>query len=274
VKPINRIASSVLLVLGGIGLNFITGNIIVTTIGCFILGLLLNRRSKKRGQRTVVTKSPLPQTNQQIQPALSSSISPATGIRCGRCGAISERRSKYCAKCGSKLEAAAKPSNETHQRRYTPQVIANGLSKVRGQDEAAYVGLVQDLLMVDEQGKYWSIGVNSSKWYVQGDEGWVPDHPQGTLRLTYRSVPILETRQMAKPSPHTDSKTARKTCSFCGVEMEPSDIFCINCGHEVSAPIEPAVSATAPRTRTCGRCGATVNARKRFCTSCGTQLTA
>ncbi len=273
-KTINRITSSVLLLLVGIGLNFITGNVIVTTIGCFVLGLFLNRSSKKRTQRTVLTKSPLPQTTQQIQPAPSSSMSPITSIRCGSCGAISGRRTKYCAKCGSKIEAAAKPSNETDQRRYTPQVIASNLSKVRGQDEGAYVTIVQDLLMVDEQGKYWSIGVNSSKWYVQEGEDWIPSQPQGTLRLTQRNIPILETRQMAKSSPPTGSKTTVKTCRFCGVEMEPSSRFCINCGHEVTAPVRPAVSATAPRTRTCGRCGATVNARKRFCTSCGTQLTA
>jgi predicted amidophosphoribosyltransferase len=249
----------------------ITGNYIVTTIGCFLLGLLLNRSSKKRTQGTVPSKSPLPQTIQQTQPTPSSSMSPTTGIRCGSCGAITGRNSKYCAKCGSKIEAAAKPSNQTDQQRYTPQVIATSLSKVRGQNEAQYVNLVQNLLMVDEQGRCWSIGVNSSKWYVQEGEGWLPSHPQGTMRLTHRNIPILETRQMAKPSPPT-SKTAGKTCRFCGTEMDASAAFCLNCGKQASTQLRP--TATPPRTRTCGRCGATVNARRRFCTSCGAQLTA
>ncbi len=270
-KTINRIASSVLLVLVGIVLNFITGNVIVTTIGCFVLGIFLNRSSKKRAQGTVLKKSSLPQATQQIQSAPSSSMSPITSIRCGSCGAISGRRTKYCAKCGSKIEAIAKPSNETDQRRYTPQVIASNLSKIRDQDESAYVTTVQDLLMVDEQGKYWSIGVNTSKWYVQGDGWWVPSQPQGTLRLTQRSIPILETRQITKPALPTDSKTVGKTCRFCGAEMDASDAFCLNCGKQASMLT---ATPSPARTRTCGRCGATVNARKRFCTSCGAQLRA
>jgi ribosomal protein L37E len=249
------------------------GNFIVTTIGCFLLGLLLNRSSKKHAQATVLTKSPLPRTYQQIQPTLSSSMSPTSGIRCGSCGAISERHTKYCAKCGSKIEAAAKPFDQTDQRRYTPQVIASSLSNVRGQNEAQYVKLVQDLVMVDEEGKNWSIGVNTSKWYVQEGEGWAPSHPQGTMLLTHRSIPILETRQMAKPHPPTGSKTAGKTCRFCGTEMDASDAFCLNCGKQASMQLRP-TATPPPRTRTCGRCGATVNARKRFCTSCGAQLTA
>jgi len=252
----------------------IAGNFIVTTIGCFLLGLLLNRSSKKRAQGTVLTKSRLPQTTQQIQPAPSSSMTPTTGIRCGNCGAISGKNTNYCTKCGSKIEAAAKSSNQTDQQRYSPQAIASGLSKVRGQNEAEYVNLVQNLLMVDEQGKYWSIGVSSSKWYVQGDGGWVPSQPQGTLRLTHRNIPILETRQMAKPPPPTSSKIAGKTCRFCGTEMDASDAFCLNCGKQVSMQLRSTRASPPARTRTCGRCGATVNARKRFCTSCGAQLTA
>jgi ribosomal protein L37E len=248
-----------------------TGNFIVTTIGCFLLGLLLNRSPKKRPQETVPTKSPTPKSTRQILPAPTSSVSPTTGIRCGSCGSISKRRTKYCAKCGSNIEAATRSSNQTDQPRYTPQAITSSLSKVRGQNEAEYVDLVQNLLMIDEQEKYWSIGVNSSIWYVQGDGGWAPSRPQGTLQLTHRNIPIIQSRQMVTPT-HTIDRKIAKICRFCGAEIDASDAFCLNCGKQASMQPRPTTTPPPARTRTCRRCGATVNAKKRFCTSCGTEL--
>lgn len=268
------VVSFPLLFVAGTALSFITGNFIVTAVGCFLLGLVLKWSFNKRAQASNIgSQSPLSRTS-QIYGSPSSPAITSTGISCSSCGAYSDGHSNYCARCGSRIGAPPKPANETDSRRYSPQTIVSSLGKVRTRDEAKYVRVVQNLLMLDEQGKYWSIGVNSSKWYVQGDGGWVPSEPQGTMRLKYRTKRNLQSQQIVKPTQTADEKAAGKFCRFCGVEMEPSSRFCINCGHEVTAPVQSAISATARRTRTCGRCGATVNARKRFCTSCGAQLIA
>ena len=268
-SEINRILSSGILLFVGIGLNMLLGNYIVTTIGCFLLGLVLNRGYKRGSPKAAASKSQLAQPS-QISPSPSSPPTIGAGIRCSNCGAFSSGLTNYCASCGSRLRAPASLSNQTGPGRYSPQLIANSLSTLRARDQAQYVDVVQNLLMVDERGDYWSIGVNSSKWYVQGAGGWVPSQPYGTMQLMQRNKPILERRQTLTSPQFTPQKTASKICRFCGAEMRPSDSFCLNCGRQASAQPQPtATLVPPPRMLTCKQCGATVNPRKRFCTKCG-----
>jgi predicted amidophosphoribosyltransferase len=266
VKAINRITSSVLLLVVGIVLNFITGNVIVTTIGCFVLGLVLNRSGKKRGaQEQFGTKSALPQFTKSVQKSPALTV-PTEGVRCVSCGATVKQYRKYCSECGARM-AQQKPAGE---ETYRPEQITNSLQNIRREDEARYVSSVLDLLLVDQNGKYWSIGAQTSKWYVSDRGRWVNGSPAGPLQLVRGNKAILE-KQSAKALTTLRKPTGIK-CRFCSAEMESSHTFCSKCGKQVSeAPIRP--STTPPlKTSTCKKCGATVNATKRFCTSCGAQL--
>jgi hypothetical protein len=180
VNEINRVLSSGLLVFAGICLNILLNNYIITTIGCFLLGLVLSRGYKRRPQRAAASKSQLAQTSQISAPPRSPPT--GAGIRCSNCGSFASDLTNYCASCGSRLKWSA-PSIQSDPGRYSPQLIESSLSKVRDEDQAAYAGLVQNLLMVDQQGRYWSIGANSSKWYVQGAEEWVPSRSRGNRRF-------------------------------------------------------------------------------------------
>ena len=47
----NRIISSLVLVVTGVVFNFLTGNILVSVIGCSLLGLMLNQKIFSQGKR-------------------------------------------------------------------------------------------------------------------------------------------------------------------------------------------------------------------------------
>jgi uncharacterized OB-fold protein len=271
VKGINRILSSVLLLGAGIALNFLTGSFIITTVVCCLLGLVVNSGGMLRRQPSALKTMPPQPTTRHLQ-TLPRSVQPTTGIQCASCGATVKRDSKYCNRCGSEMAQSTQPETGA-ARTYRPEQVTAGLESIRNQDQEKYAACVLELLMVDERGKYWSIGVNSSKWYVREGEDWVASEPAGTMRIVRRSNIIPESVQAPKPAPAIARKPVGRICNFCGVENEPSSAYCINCGHQVSAPIRP-VAPPPAIIRTCERCGATVNPRKRFCTKCGNPLPA
>jgi len=231
VRKINKIISSVLLFVAGTGLSLTTGNFIITTVVCFLLGLVLNRGGRKRPQK-VVSETARPQPNRYAQ---DSSISRELSAvrRCGSCGAMARPNIKYCEKCGSKIEMTMASSTRTDRPEYRPEYIWNNLERVYNENEAKYVTIVQDLLMIDQWGKYWSIGARSSKWYTYEYGKWVVDQPAGMMRIMRRRNSILGIGPAAKAAPATMRRPARNNCDFCGAEVVPSHDFCINCGHRL-----------------------------------------
>jgi hypothetical protein len=180
------------------------GNYILTTIGCFLLGLMLSRGSKPRPQKPAASKTQLAQPT-KIRTPPRSPPTPRAGVRCWNCGFVSTGAT-YCPNCGSNLRTPVPPPVQIDHGRYSPQLIANNLSRLRAESEDEYVRFVQNLLMVDEQGNHWSIGVNSSKWYVQGTGGWVPSEPQSSMRLMQRPKPTIQ-NQAVGPMPVLTRKT-------------------------------------------------------------------
>jgi len=236
-KEINRIISSVLMLLVGIALNILTGNFIITTVACCLLGLVLNRGGMLRRQPSASQPMPLQPTIPHLQTP-PTPVQPTTSIQCASCGATAKRYTKYCTKCGSEMAQPTQPET-LRARTYRPEQITAGLESIRNKDHAKYAACVLALLIVDERGKYWSIGVNSSKWYVREGENWVASQPAGTMRIMRRSNATPESPQARKASPVIARKSVGRTCSSCSVENEPSNAFCINCGHELSTPIQP-----------------------------------
>lgn len=230
-KEINKIISSVLLFVVGTGLSLTTGNFIITAVVCFLLGLVLNRGGRKRPQKTV-RETVHPQLNRYAQDSLISR-EPSAGRRCSSCGAVARANTKYCEKCGSKIGEPPRPGTRSDMPEYRPESLWNNLERIRNENESKYASIAQDLLMIDQWGKYWSIGARSSKWYSYENGRWVVDQPTGMMRIMRRSSSILGIGPAFKATPVTARRPPRNTCDSCGAGVVPSDDFCINCGHKL-----------------------------------------
>jgi uncharacterized OB-fold protein len=168
---------------------------------------------------------------------------PSRGIRCRNCGATTSQPTKYCTECGSEMRAPSQQSREPNVRKYTPEVIQGNLERMRNHNPNAYADFVQGLVMVDESGKYWSIGSRSSQWYVCEERNWVAAQPVGTMRVMQRDfTPGM--RPIAQPVPVG-----------------------------VSKPVRPRADKTVRRKRTSASDSkVTVSGRSKFCTKCGRKI--
>jgi uncharacterized RDD family membrane protein YckC len=83
----------------------------------------------------------------------------------------------------------------------------------------------------------------------------------GTVRIVFRADP--EESPSGKVILHPSAVPPR--CPACGADYRRGDLFCRECGAQVSQPSGP------PRA-VCGACGAAVASPARFCSACGKQL--
>jgi hypothetical protein len=237
VNEINKIVLAVVLFIVGTALSLMTSNFIISSGACFILGLLLNRPKRAQQKASAQTRT---------VPGVAS-VQARQPIRDG--------------------------SNLTKAQRYSRERIVNTIKLLRDNDGIGYVSAVQNLRMVDDYGNYWSVGVRTLSWYVSQGGEWIRSLPSTPMRVSGGSSIVFDGRPVPTPAKALAKTLAKNICGFCGVENEPSSTFCINCGHQVLAPVQGPAPPPA-RTRACKRCGATVNARKRFCTKCGSPLPA
>lgn len=63
-------------------------------------------------------------------------------------------------------------------------------------------------------------------------------------------------------------------CAKCGVELDPGERFCGECGQPVQGPSAPSTPAGPVAVGTCPKCGASMDPGRRFCSSCGYDLMA
>jgi len=190
----NKVLNFVLLFFVGWVLSFLSGNIIVTSAGCFILGLVLNR---KANPTTRSAKSSTP-------------IETGSGARTG---------------------SAA--TGERPPRTYYPSYIRYMLDEILLEDESKYLWLIQDLVMLDEEGHYWCAGAEDSKWYRYQEGNWVPDEPVGTLQTFRRSDSFLEGYVGSVEESGAQTLTApaaTKYCINCGASIPETAKHCPKCG--------------------------------------------
>lgn len=65
--------------------------------------------------------------------------------------------------------------SETEYRRLRDQLDSGQLS------EAEFKARLQDLMVEDEQGRWWMIGYETGQWYVHDGEKWLPAQPPGLV---------------------------------------------------------------------------------------------
>jgi hypothetical protein len=128
-------------------------------------------------------------------------------------------------------------------------------------------------LMVEHNGRYWSLGARNGKWHVYDGNQWIEQEPPvspDSLPEEQLPMPPLEKPVAAQPasaaaqsdsSLGTDPRQAirsgnlerrPKSCPKCGVEVPDRARFCRNCGAALSMPpvatpeTRPAPESVAP----------------------------
>ena len=94
-------------------------------------------------------------------------------MNCSRCGAKLEIGHKFCRNCGTsrtqlpaEFEACKRTFLELRQRYLQGEV-----------EEAELLPQLQDLVVEDEFGNYWMLGVESGEWHRYDGQQWVRDDP-------------------------------------------------------------------------------------------------
>ncbi len=93
---------AVLLLVVGTALSFITNNFIVTTVGCFLAGLVLNRGKGQQSGELEFLKTIRARSEMRTPPAADREAK-ETITFCIQCGAKIEIDSKFCEQCGTKV---------------------------------------------------------------------------------------------------------------------------------------------------------------------------
>jgi hypothetical protein len=238
VTEINKVASFVVLLVAGSILNMITGNVILTSIGCFALGYVLNRGGRPRAPKMEAPQTPVrTRTMSRSQKSLTAPYSGARTrktLQCRNCGAAISPNHAFCRTCGTKTAAPIR--GERSIRKYNPEYIRGKLDEIGDRDEDAYQNLVQDLLLVDDWGRYWSIGAQTSKWYLYENGGWVIDQPVGMMQIGRRTGSQLDNSLLSvlgieQPASYS---TARTTCPSCNSPVNSRQRFCKRCGRRLA----------------------------------------
>ncbi len=107
----SKLINAVLLFIVGTTLSFTTNNFIVTTVGCFLAGLVLNRGRKQGSARPVFLKT----DSAPPRSAKDYPVRVSTSIRCGSCGATAKKYTKCCTRCGSEMRTPPTPTKETKE---------------------------------------------------------------------------------------------------------------------------------------------------------------
>jgi hypothetical protein len=96
-----------------------------------------------------------------------------------------------------------------------------------------FITELQKLMIKDEDGKLWALGVSSGKWHYYDGNKWIPQDP-----------------------PYSTQKNI--ICPYCGFENPENSIFCIKCERSLKK-----VSITCPR------CGKELPEGSESCPYCG-----
>jgi hypothetical protein len=96
---------------------------------------------------------------------------------------------------------------EAEYFRLRGQVAANRIT--RAQLEAT----LKEMMLQDAQGRWWTLGVDSGKWYVRQGETWIESNPPVAPTSTLPQVIVVQVPAQT-PAP-TYAQTQSSGCSSC-----------------------------------------------------------
>ncbi len=176
----NLIIQFLFLFIVGWGISLLIGNIIITIIVCFLLGLAFNK--------TKLGKSLTKQKVKQKQPSQ---------VKCNQCGTIQKADFKFCSSCGARIARPVNLKTIEKGQIYYPNVIIDKLRSLKNDmdkgevDPQTYYWLFSDIVVIDENQRYWSVGADSLKWYRSQNGEWINDTPSGKLKIIRKSDKFL-----------------------------------------------------------------------------------
>jgi len=241
VMKINKIVTFVLMLVAGSILNVLTGNVILTSVGCFALGYVLNRSRKPNAPKADTASTPVRMGTirpkslgkpkiPQLTPYPASQV--RTASSCPNCRAAISSHHKFCRSCGARTKPLRTVRREANSGKYNPEYIRTKLERIGDEDEDRYQDLVQNVLLIDDWGRYWSMGAQTSKWYVYENGSWIPDRPMGMMRIRRRTSSLNDHdfQTVLGIEQSTGRGLVRTTCSSCNSQVKPSQKFCKRCG--------------------------------------------
>ena len=99
-------------------------------------------------------------------------------------------------------------------------------------------------LMVEHNGKYWSLGAKNGKWHVYDGFRWIEQEPP-TRPDSVPEEPLLS----EEPQIPTEVNQTSTLCPKCGAELHNNAKFCGHCGTTVPGPtISPPTTRQLPES--------------------------
>jgi RNA polymerase subunit RPABC4/transcription elongation factor Spt4 len=178
----------------------------------------------KCGSQTVPTSAPRRDQGSSDRKYTPELVNAQT-TRCRNCGASVMIDYRFCRKCGFDLGIPSR--QESSVRKYSPENITTMLKQLRDKDRSSYMNLVPNLVMVDDRERYWSIGAETSQWYLLQNGSWVAGQPTGMMRMKRRTK-LAKGRR--KPVSGITPAHSSAVCPSCNSPVRPSQVFCIKCG--------------------------------------------
>jgi len=186
-------AKSLLLLIVGIVTQFVFGNVIIATVISFVLGLILFRGKKAKPASSTKVVPATKQARRVAAPRPTEMPKPREARRgiayCRSCGTEMLLNDRFCPDCGAR-QLFSEPRMEDKVQRYPPEEIVTQFKTMKelylkGQlDGETYLDVINNMVLVDEWGRYWTIGANTLRWYRNQEGTWRPDQPEGRLSIT------------------------------------------------------------------------------------------
>jgi hypothetical protein len=176
----NLIIQFFFLFIVGWSVSLLFGNILITILLCFLLGIAFNK--------TKLGKSFLKQNITEKK---------LTQVKCNQCGIFHKTDSKFCSSCGARITKPIDLKAISSSKIYYPNEILDKLKSLKkgldvGEvDDQTYSWFFSDIVIIDENNRYWSVGSESLKWYRSHNGEWINDAPQGKLRIIRKSDKYL-----------------------------------------------------------------------------------
>ena len=169
---------------------------------------LLRIRLQGDPDATIIQSISPPQGQSISTASVTLSREPGAG-RCQKCGQANPQTWKFCHDCGAPLPRL-------------PESFQNTL-KIFAENQAAYsVGQIsreqyqtalRELVVQDDQGEYWMLGVESGEWYWYDGEEWKPRTPKLILPGERQPSPgraaAAQKKEGEEPIPQAPSKGRR-----------------------------------------------------------------
>jgi|WetSurMetagenome_2_1015567.scaffolds.fasta_scaffold881627_1 hypothetical protein len=167
------------------------------------------------------------------------------------------------------------PSKEISKslRKFTPEELEKTIKMVK---EAYKTGLIEsidldrfllDFKFRDEVMQYWTIGIQTEKWYYRSRTGWIEaSKPTGRLE----SLSDLKLTQTFAPEELRARKDTESILTPPPPPPPPPPQLDIR-SEQQPKPATFTKSLT-PKSRFCAHCGKSLNGTEKFCATCGTPL--